>query len=143
MNFLVGIYLIVEGIRDFRTKTISSWCCIAFFILGILYSILEGREWEEFILAIIPGLIFLGFSFLTQEMMGYGDGLIICCLGLIYPFNDILCIILVATIAACVAGLVLLAVFQKNGKYEMPFVPFLFVGWVFFQGLRIMNGGIL
>jgi len=141
MDIFTGVYLLIEGLRDFRTKEISLWGSLGVGLVGLLYSISVGRAWTSIILAEIPGIICLLISFCTRQSVGYGDGILLCSLGMLYTFEDLLIICTIAIGFAGLMGLVLLVVFRKSGKYEIPFVPFLFIGWFLFYGTRLVNGG--
>ena len=131
MDIFTGVYLLIEGLRDFRTKEISLWGSLGVGFVGLLYSISVERAWMSIILAEIPGIICLLISFCTRQSVGYGDGIL----------EDLLIICTIAIGFAGLMGLVLLVVFRKSGKYEIPFVPFLFIGWFLFYGTRLVNGG--
>ena len=85
----------------------------------------------EYIYAFIPGLICFLLGYWTKESIGYGDAGLLCALGMLYSFENIVFICMTAVVLAGITGLILLVVFHKNGKYEIPFVPFLWMGWLF------------
>lgn len=143
MDYVTGVFLLMEGIRDFSRKRISLWSCLVFGACSLGFSIITERAILEFIWAEIPGLLCLILSFCTREAIGYGDGILMCALGMLYDIEELLFILFVGSSFSGVVGLVLLVVFQKNGKQEIPFVPFLFIGWLIYQGTKIVSGGIL
>ena len=57
-----------------------------------------------------------------------------------FSLDEMMEFVVVAVFFAGIAGFVLLLVFHKNGKYEIPFVPFLFLSWFVTQGLGIAEG---
>ena len=143
MDFIVGMFLLIEGIQDFRAKRISLWRGLCFGMLGLGISIISDRPWSNVIWAEVPGLICIIISYCSRQAIGYGDGFLLCMLGTFYEIGEVLFILFVAMGFAGILGLVLLVLFQKNGKQEIPFVPFLFVGWFIFHGITWINGGIL
>lgn len=142
MDIVTGIYLLIQSVWDIRTKKIPLWISLCFGSCSLLYSICCNRECLEFILALIPGGICFLLGYWTREAIGYGDAILLCALGMLYSLEELLSICVIAVMLAGVAGLVLLVVFRKNGKYEIPFVPFLWIGWLilFVTGV---TGGIV
>ena len=59
---------------------------------------------------------------------------------MLYSLEDLMQVLLIAVSFAGIMGGILLIVFRKNGKYEIPFVPFLFLGWLVSQGLNVVGG---
>ena len=81
-------------------------------------------------MAFIPGAVCLVMGYCTRQAIGYGDAILLCSLGMLYSLQEILFICMTAVTLAGIVGLVLLVVFRKSGKYEIPFVPFLLAGWM-------------
>ena len=142
MDYIAGVYFLIEGIRDIKRKEIAPGVCFSIGILGCICSLLQGRDGMSFLLAEIPGCICLLISVCTRQAVGYGDGIFLCGLGMLYPLEEIVFICTSALVIAGITGLILLVVFQRNGKYEIPFVPFLFVGWILLQIIRKINGDL-
>lgn len=121
--------LAVLAIEDLLFKEIGS---IGPFIMGIggaLTSITAG-EWNEWqvILRFIPGILVLFAAWLTHETIGYGDGLVILCLGCFLELQEMVSVCIMAVTLAGVVALFLLLIIRKNKKTEIPFIPFLFAG---------------
>lgn len=136
MNIMAGVCLLIQGIWDIRTKEIPTWVSLGFGICGFLYSVCCYRNWSCFCLALIPGLLCLFIGFCTRQAVGYGDGILLCALAMLYTLEEILYIFIMAVCSAGIAGLFLLVIFRKNGKFEIPFVPFLFVGWLCYYAMQ-------
>lgn len=142
MKIMAGICLLIQSIWDIRTKEIPLWISMCFGGCSFFYSICCHRNWMELALALIPGVICFVLGYCTKEAIGYGDAIILCALGMLYSLEEMLIICVIAVILAGVIGLIMLVVFHKNGKYEIPFVPFMFLGWMsLFFGE--MAGGIV
>ena len=41
---------------------------------------------------------------------------------------------------AGIVGFILLIMFRKSGKFEIPFVPFLFLAWIIIQVIHLAGG---
>lgn len=143
MKIIAGIYLLIQSIWDIRTKKIPLWVTFCFGGCSLLYSACCNREGIEYLYACMPGFICFLLGYCTKEAIGYGDAGLLCALGMLYSLEDIGFICMIAVVLAGVVGLILLIVFQKNGKYELPFVPFLLIGWlVLFIG-EVIGGSLL
>lgn len=143
MNIMAGICLLIQGIWDLRKKEIPTCISIGFGGVSLIYSIYGQRASEDIFLGVLPGILFLLIGLVTKQAVGYGDGILLCALGMYYALEDLLSICLIAMVFSVVVALILLVVFHKNGKYEIPFVPFLFLGWLFWYGIRALEGGLL
>ena len=130
MYIMAGICLLIQGIWDVRTKEIPMWISLCLGGCSFLYSVYIQREWTSILLSLVPGAVCLMLGVITRQAIGYGDGILITALGMLYSVDELLEICIIAIFFACAAGLILLIFFKKKGNYEIPFVPFLFVGWM-------------
>lgn len=130
MKIMAGICLLIQSIWDIRTKEIPLWVSLCFGGCSFVYSVCCGRTWVEFLLALLPGLICFILGYCTRQAIGYGDAILLCSLGMLYSLHELIFICMTAVILGGITGLILLVVLKKNGRYEIPFVPFLFVGWI-------------
>ena len=67
---------------------------------------------------------------LSGEALGVGDGLVLFALGMGYQADKILVMLFVALVLAAVVSVVLLLLKKAGRKSEIPFLPFLFLGWL-------------
>ena len=74
--------------------------------------------------------MFLALSILSGGAMGAGDGLLLLALGLASDTGEYLGTLLGGIFLAAVWSGVLLVVFRKGRKTEIPFVPFLLFGYI-------------
>ena len=98
MNYVVGVFLLVEAVRDFCTKRISLWSCLVFGGCSLGYSIIMARDFSEFLWAEIPGVFCLILSFCTKQAIGYGDGILLCAMGMFYDIRSLMFILLVGIV---------------------------------------------
>ena len=140
MDVMAGIYLFVQSILDIRNKAIPLWISLGFGGISFFYSLYVQRTWSSLIYATLSGVLCLLLGYCTKEAIGYGDGILLCALAALYSLEEIMNVVVIACSIAGVVGLILLVIFHKNGKYEIPFVPFLFLGWLFSRGLVIAGG---
>lgn len=136
---MAGVYLLIQGIWDIKTKHISSSISIGFGICSFFYSVSSGRAGESFVLALLLGIGCLFWGKCTKEAVGYGDGILLCALGMFYTLEELCLLCMIASLLAATIGLVCIIVFQKGRKYEIPFVPFLFVSWFLIYGTNMIG----
>lgn len=129
-SVVVGILLLVQGYRDLREKEIPVWVTILGGILGLILSVFEERTMLDMVYAFLPGIFCLFFAKISREAIGYGDGILLCGLGCMYSIEKLLSICMIASVLGGITALVLFIFFHKKGNYEIPFVPFLFLGWL-------------
>ncbi|MCI7107654.1 MAG: A24 family peptidase [Lachnospiraceae bacterium] len=123
--------LAVLGIEDLRKKQISSWPMVFMGGVGVVLSFI-GNAWNDWIavLSFLPGCVTLLFAWITKESIGYGDGLVLLCLGCFLTAVQMVNLCMIAISIAGIVALFLLLIKKQNRKAQIPFVPFLFVGYV-------------
>ena len=119
--------LIIQSIWDCKFQQIPIGVTILGGLAGGVWSILQGRTLESMFLGLIPGMVALCVGWVTREAIGYGDGFLLCAMGMYLPIERIIGILLSACVLAGVVGLILLVVKKGGLKMELPFVPFLLV----------------
>lgn len=131
--------LAVIAAEDLYRKEISTIWLVIMGFTGILLSIAAGEcdEWN-FLLRFIPGVLVLSAAWLTNETIGYGDGLVILCLGCFLKGREIMDLCAAAITLAGITALFLLVIMHKGRKMEIPFVPFLFAGCMI---IKCIQGG--
>ena len=139
MEVMAGICLCIQSIWDIKTKEIPLWISLGFGSCSFLYSISCQREWNSFVWSILPGVLCLCLSVCTREAIGFGDGILLCAFAMLYSIEELMKMIIIAIIFAGIFGLLLMVCFHKSGKYEIPFVPFLFLGWIVSYGVPIVE----
>ncbi|MGN0415289.1 MAG: hypothetical protein ACI4FX_07345 [Agathobacter sp.] len=125
---LVG--LMALGVEDLWKKQISSLPLILMAVAGGVLSVVTG-DWKDWmvILRFLPGSITLLLAWLTKESIGYGDALVLLCMGCFLPTVQILNLCMCALTMSGIWALFLLLVRKKNRKTQIPFVPFLLAAY--------------
>ena len=119
----------VQGGIDFKYKEIPLWLSILGGTIGVVFCITENRPFTSVLSACFPGILMLGFSWLTKEVIGYGDGIVLMVMGIYLTISQLLSIGMMAFCVAGVVALLLLVLCKKNGSYRIPFVPFLAISY--------------
>ena len=125
---LVG--LIGFGLEDLRKKQVSLLPLILMAAVGGGLSIASG-DWKDWtvVLRFLPGSVILLFAWLTKESIGYGDALVLLCMGCFLSVVQFLNVCMCALTLSGVWALFLLLVRKKSRKTEIAFIPFLLVGY--------------
>lgn len=133
--------LVIQSYWDIRYKEIPIIVTIIGGIVGVICSIVQQRVPIELLCATIPGLVSLVLGKVTRQAIGYGDGFLLCAMGMYVSCEVLLSILMNACILAGVVALALLVFRRKRGKDQLPFVPFLLTASVFHYVIE--KGGIL
>lgn len=139
-ELILGIWLGVQAGADMRYREVSFWFSVLGGIVGIGSCIIEKRVIVEILIACLPGVLLLGFSCMTKEVIGYGDGIILTVMGIYLPIRQVLSIGMLAFSLAGVVALFLLVVLRKRGDYRIPFIPFLALAYGIEYLVRIGGG---
>ena len=70
----------------------------------------------------------------TGEQIGFGDAFLIFIMGLYCNVTELINVCMFALILVGIVSLFLMTVAKKSKKYELPFIPFVFLGrmvWLF------------
>ncbi len=130
MEIIGGILLGIQSIWDIRYKKIPTIVSVIAGGIGLGFSLWQGRNIWDLCLALIPGVGGLIWAYGSRETIGFGDGILVCALGFLYPISRLWIMCMIAFCFGGIAGLFLLMILQKKKNYEIPFVPFLFLGWL-------------
>lgn len=115
---------------DLRKKEVSLIALGIFSAAALVWAFYTGKvSWQFFIPAGI-GSFFLVISILTKGAVGMGDGWLMIALGTALEIREFLMMLFVGMICCAVWAGVLLVVFRKGRNAEIPFVPFLLLGYI-------------
>ena len=126
----VGLLLGIQSFFDMKRKLIPTCVTIVGAVIGIGCTVYRGRTVGELMLALMPGMVIVLLGKITKEAIGYGDGMLIGMLGFFYSLEDVAYICMSAFWGAAGVALILLVMKSKKRKDAVPFVPFLFLGWL-------------
>lgn len=129
-NYIVGISLLANSIMDIREKHILLPLTIICGVLGIVLRIWENGIGTFLFFSLLPGMFLLLFAWISKEKAGYGDGILLLAIGAYFSGSELMMLCMTAIMCAGICGLVLYVFFHKGKNYEIPFVPFLFFGYL-------------
>ena len=130
--------LICLSVIDFDHQLLPDDISLPLLWLGILcnYFGLFTDIYSSVLGAIIGYLlfwfIFKGFKMLTGKVgMGYGDFKLLAMLGAWMGWQSLLLIILIASLAGSIIGIILILTKRQDGSKPIPFGPYLAIaGWI-------------
>ena len=128
---IASIILIIESISDLKKRKINMIFLAIGIIAGVAMLIYEfGRVWQSALGGLAVGMAIILVAQITDEKIGYGDGILIACLGLILGGRYTVTMILFGCLACCLVSMILLACGKAGKQTKLPFVPFLIPGVV-------------
>lgn len=117
--------------HDIRNMKLNGFILNVYLFTGILTSILKYSQFN--FLNIIPGLFLILTSFITEEKVGYGDGVLMLGMGF---WMDVYTLAI-----SSISGFIILSIYSiglctrdkiLSGRIflmrKIPMVPFLFIG---------------
>lgn len=131
IEILIGIMLLICGIKDLRYKKIPLWVVtVTFLIIVVLGMFCSFIPYTSRIGGVCIGIIIIFISKITREQIGLGDGLVFCVTGIgLGIWINIGLLLWSLCFSAIYAGFVLI-VKKKNKKHVIPWIPFVFFSYL-------------
>lgn len=127
---IVGVIMLFCTFADIKKKEISIWL---FLILGIatIFGCIVCAKQKGCLLAagIIPGILLAILAKITEQSIGYGDGIILAEIGLLTGIGKCMLILAIALALAGIFSLGIVVIKKVDKRYKIPFVPFLTVAY--------------
>lgn len=124
------LFLLFSSFLDIRKREISIPVTLFFGLAGVVYSVRTGRTMTDYLIPLGIGILILGGSVLTRGQVGMGDGWMLLALGCMLRMECYIQMACIGMLLAAAYSGVLVLVFRKNRKTEIPLVPFLLLGYV-------------
>ena len=124
------LFLLFSCFLDIRKREISIPVTLLFGLAGVVYSVRIGRTMTDYLIPLGIGILILGGSVLTRGQVGMGDGWMLLALGCMLRMECYIQMACIGMLLAAAYSGVLMLVFRKNRKTEIPLVPFLLLGYV-------------
>ena len=135
---ITSILMMSAAIVDFYTKKIPNFISILFLLCGTLMLVIEFIFMRESFLILLVGsllgliggfLVLLVMSLITKGGIGMGDVKLISTMGFLSGIAASFYTFFAATVLCLIVTLFLLIFKLKKIKDELPFGPFLFIGY--------------
>ena len=123
-------FLVWNSWRDIRKHEISLTLTLIFGIGGMLLFWQDHETLWDVVGSASVGLGMIGMSILTRGAVGMGDGLLLLALSGVLSSGELLLTLLLGLFLCAVWGTGLLLVRKKEKHTEIPFIPFLSLGYL-------------
>ena len=122
--------LSISGIFDIRKKSIPIQILVAAGIWAVICLTLSVTENGAEVLAgslpgLLPGAVLLMLGFLTQQKVGYGDGILLIIMGLMEGVRMVLLTFCIGLFLQSILAVILVLFKKADKQTQIPFVPFL------------------
>ena len=131
------IGLCANSMKDLKIKEISMIITFAYGFCGCILRVVGGAAVTDFILSLIPAAVCFLLAFVTREQIGYGDAWVLLATGCCLESGEMLMICMLSLTGISLVALFLCAFLHKNGRFELPYVPFLLAALVCVRGIGL------
>lgn len=128
---LLGVMLFLCCLKDIKTKSVSMIIIIPCFIVLMIclpfrsdISIING------FLGSLVGFIMIGIGKVSNWQVGMGDGMILILTGIGLGLWENAFLLIYALVCISLFSVVLLFMKKISKKTTLPFIPFLFLGYL-------------
>ena len=129
LNVIFCIWLGLASFVDIRKKKISKKMLLMGAIIGFLLFVFnQNGEIKNKLLGLAIGLIFYLIYRISRGQIGLGDVGVLFIIGGAYGIDKSIQIILCSFLLVFICSIFLFIVKKLNRKYELPYLPFLFLG---------------
>ena len=141
-------YLGICSCYDCRYRRIPVWLLRLGIGIGGLYAMVmllaERTAWQTVLAGAAPGAVMLLYSRLSQEKLGWADGLMVIPAGFLQQWERCTAEVLAACFLTFLAAVGLLLARKGNKNTKIPFAPFFLAAvlilWIT-EGFAGVNGG--
>lgn len=133
------IFLMLCTISDLRSRTVNIIICIGNTVAAILVHIFCGSEdIVGLMFGVTIGCSFIALALLTREKIGIGDGFVILTVGTINANLLFVTSIIWSFLLSFVVSVVIIIIKKYDLKEEIPFVPYLLIGYTVAVVMKMM-----
>lgn len=130
---LLGI-LLYAAWKDKQCKSIPYYLPIMGIAIALLCRLAEEVPMAETLptvcQAFLPGFFLLLTAFFTEQKVGYGDGLMVLVMGAFTNMTYCILSLMLGLCVSCLFAMLFLVRKKVKMKDQIPFLPFLLVGYV-------------
>lgn len=134
-GIMITIWLLLLAVGDIKSRKLPLSLLgpgMAYGVFSFVWMIAEEGiiSFAALSGAVGAGVLLLALAFLTG-MVGYGDGVVLIVIGLLAGYRHVTAMFCMALLLAALYSGGLL-IFRKAKRHtQIPFLPFLLVGWMF------------
>ena len=126
----MAVFLGINTWTDIRKREICLPVLCLFLTGGILWRIKVGTVYPEGLASMGIGSLAAVISALSRGKVGIGDGLLILAMGSLLDVGELLEMLCLALLLCGIYAGFQLCVFKKKRDTEIPFAPFLMLGYL-------------
>ena len=127
----LGVFLGINMIIDLRTKKISLSLSILFFSAGLILRLVQKEGMAALLLSLLPGAFLLLVSFVTAQGIGMGDAVVFFVCGIYLGLHSTVLLLMLSLFLTSIAGMIIFVLKKLSCKTAIPWMPFVFAGFVF------------
>ena len=129
-QFCILMLLGVNSWTDICKKEVSLLTIGIFGILGFVKAYFCKNLCMGWIASASIGMMVIVISLISDGAVGMGDGFLLLALGTLLSFEELLETFLLGLLFCGFCGIILLLLPGNGKKKEVPFVPFLLLGYI-------------
>ena len=131
-NTVLVLFFIYNSMLDIKNRTISLGSCIFMGIIGsgILLDTIQSHFITTLLFRCMPGIFLMAAGYKGIVQIGGGDGLVVLVIGIFQGVIKTMQILLVGLFVSALWGICLVIARKAKRNTEIPFVPFLFLGYL-------------
>ena len=99
----------------------------------------KKQKLEAILFSMIIGVTLLVAAKISNQRIGYGDGIIFLILGLWIGFWDGISLLFFSLILSSIISVYLIIVRRKGRDYRIPFIPFVTAAYIILEGARFLS----
>lgn len=134
----------ISSTTDIKTRKIPVWLFPAAMLISLMLQIIDGSfEWH---LSLIGLVVFFGVFFFCALFGkgGGGDAIMLGSVGAVFYVLDTALIVLAASFIYCCFAIIRTVIkkesFWKLKKVQYPYAPFVSIGFVIVEVIRLLGG---
>ena len=132
------------SLEDYKTRTIDVRKVVFFGIVGLVISFFKGQySFLSMLGGVLIGIFFYILSIVSKEKIGKGDAIIIAATGAYLGFVNTIILVWISSVLALIAGLIVVRRHKLNNEPELPFIPFMLLGYVLMLTIGTIRGVLI
>lgn len=115
---------------DIKKQQISLAAAGILAAAGFIWAWHGNRLGFSYFLGVFTGFCVVGLGVLTRGEIGIGDGILVLALGMVLEWERLIVSLMLGILGCAIVSGILMFGLHKGRKTRIPFVPFLFLGYI-------------
>lgn len=129
-NISLLALLLPSAWLDIKQKKIWLPWLAVFFLEAVVLMFIGVSSWRVCLVGMIPGVLLIIISLISQGAIGLGDGYLVCVIGSLTGLERVMIILTGAMLISAATGMFLIIFRHWGRKSTLPFVPFLLIAFI-------------